>query len=45
MKRHTSPNIIPRIGAWWLLGPREAIGREADPADTSAPTNRIAAGC
>ncbi|MEX3620764.1 hypothetical protein, partial [Paenibacillus glucanolyticus] len=33
----------PRIGAGRLLGPREAIGRETDSADTSAPTNRIAA--
>ncbi|TDL67676.1 MULTISPECIES: hypothetical protein [Paenibacillus] len=39
----TSANIISTLRTWWLLGPREAIGRGGDSADTSAPTNRIAA--
>ncbi|MDQ0496799.1 hypothetical protein QOZ95_004999 [Paenibacillus brasilensis] len=40
-----SYNIVFTHRILAVLSPREAIGWEADSADTSAPTNRIAAGC
>jgi len=43
MKDELHITLYPRFGACQLLGPQDVISMEAGSADTSEPTNRIAA--